>query len=102
MTPQQLNALTAAASSKSGMITIYCPGSANGGGECVYDIEKEGLNEEGTRVAGQRAEGQLRLLRDIEADLEEVTMVMYSHDVPWQFVGHEYVSCGRHSAQQHR
>lgn len=43
-------------------------------------------------MAGQRAAAQLSLVTEIEEELEAVTAVFYSHDVPWQFVGHEYVS----------
>jgi hypothetical protein len=48
-------------------------------------------------VAQERVEAQLSLLRGIERDLEQMKAVFYSHDVPWQFVGHEYVSgvCSR-------
>lgn len=52
------------------------------------------MNEEGRRVASERAMAQMSLLRAVEGDLEEVDAVFWSHDVPWQFVGHEYVSGG--------
>lgn len=68
------------------MYTISCRN-----GKCTPTINEKGLNEEGRRVAKERAEEQLGLLRDVQADLEEVDAVFYSHDVPWQFVGHEYV-----------
>lgn len=59
---------------------------------CKYQINERGLNEEGKRVAKERAEAQFELIKEIQDDLERVEAVFYSHDVPWQFVGHEYVS----------
>jgi len=50
------------------------------------------LNQEGRTVAKERAEAQLSLVEAIGRELEPVDAVFYSHDVPWQFVGHEYVS----------
>ena len=80
-------------SARSGYYTLSCPG-INGpkGSECTASLVKEGLNHEGTVVIEQRAEGQLSLVSDVAAELEEVQATFYSHDVPWQFVGHEYVS----------
>jgi hypothetical protein len=77
----------------SGMFTISCPpyGSRKNA-RCTAEITEVGLNEEGKRVARQRVEGQLDLLDEVLGELEEVETVFYSHDVPWQFVGHEYVS----------
>ncbi|OCF42296.1 hypothetical protein I317_03916 [Kwoniella heveanensis CBS 569] len=106
-TPNKLQALVREASSKSGMYSISCPGITHTklskvkpgsnkaklrrpSSKCVYKVVETGLNEEGRRVASERAEAQLELLEDIEDLLEEVKVVMYSHDVPWQFVGHEY------------
>ena len=43
-------------------------------------------------MAKERAKEQFELLKDIQGDLEKVEVVFYSHDVPWQFVGHEYRS----------
>jgi len=74
------------------MYTLSCSGkSTSTPGACTATIVHEGLNEEGERVARERAEAQLSLLKDIQADLEPVDAVFYSHDVPWQFVGHEYI-----------
>lgn len=55
-------------------------------------MNEEGLNEQGKMIAKQRVEAQMAIIRDVQGDLEEVKAVFYSHDVPWQFVGHEYVS----------
>jgi hypothetical protein len=78
------------------MYTIRCPGSNpktnTKDTACRYEINEEGLNAEGRLVAGQRVEAQMSLVRDIQEELEPVEAVFYSHDVPWQFVGHEYVS----------
>lgn len=95
--PSTIQSLVRKASAKSGMYTITCPGSSSSVGHgtspaCTYSINEQGLNEEGRLVARQRVEAQMSLLRDVEADLEKVEAVFYSHDVPWQFVGHEYVS----------
>jgi hypothetical protein len=76
------------------MYTIFCPPFRSGRGKCTAEITQKGLNEEGMRVARERAEAQLDLLDEITGELEEVSAVFYSHDVPWQFVGHEYVSGG--------
>ncbi|WVR05878.1 hypothetical protein IAU60_002904 [Kwoniella sp. DSM 27419] len=109
LTPAELRFLVEEASAKSGMYTISCPGITHtkkskvkpGSNKsklqwpssgCSYEIQQTGLNEEGKRVASERAREQLGLLEDIEDLLEEVKVVMYSHDVPWQFVGHEYKS----------
>ncbi|WVF70460.1 hypothetical protein IAT40_005250 [Kwoniella sp. CBS 6097] len=109
LTPGRLQALVRKSASKSGMYSISCPGITHTklskvkpgsnkaklrrpSSKCVYKIVETGLNEEGRRVASERAEAQLELLEDIEDLLEEVKVVMYSHDVPWQFVGHEYKS----------
>ena len=91
--PLKLQTLMREVSARSGYYTVACPG-INGpkGSECSSSLVKEGLNDEGTRVMGQRAEGQLSLVSDVAAELEEVQATFYSHDVPWQFVGHEYVS----------
>jgi hypothetical protein len=85
------------------MYTVYCPGVSAlpksddeevdpEATECTYDINTEGLHEGAQRIARERAEGQISLLEDIRDQLEEVEAVFYSEDVPWQFVGHEYVS----------
>lgn len=80
------------------MYTISCagrgPGIAAKDRVCTYSISTEGLNEEGRAVAQQRVSAQMELVLDIQAELEEVEAVFYSQDVPWQFVGHEYVSHG--------
>lgn len=78
----------------SGMYTISCPGRrpSETNKTCTAHINEDGLSQEGVRVARERAEGQIKLMRAVEADLEEVDVVMYAHDVPWMFVGHEYVS----------
>ncbi|WVW82295.1 hypothetical protein I302_104301 [Kwoniella bestiolae CBS 10118] len=97
--PTKIQSLLKASSEHSGMYTISCPGissssSSNNNNQlsskCVYKIVETGLNEEGKRVAKERAKAQLGLLEGIEELLEPVKVVMYSHDVPWQFVGHEY------------
>jgi hypothetical protein len=100
LTPATLQKLVAEAAAKSGMYTIYCPGMAaledpDLGINCVYDINEEGVTPGHLAVAKERAEAQLSLLTDIQEELEEVEAVFYSHDVPWQFVGHEYVSRAR-------
>ncbi len=81
------------------MYTISCPGrtstKTSNSSRCTSSIVEKGLNLEGRVVANQRAEAQLSLLNDIEGELEAVEAVFYSHDVPWQFVGHEYVSVCR-------
>lgn len=75
------------------MYTISCPGlTRKASSKCTYSIVEEGLNHEGRTVAKERAQAQLSLLQGIEGELEPVDAVFYSHDVPWQFVGHEYVS----------
>jgi hypothetical protein len=78
------------------MYTISCPGAESKlppeKRECTFKVNTEGLNAEGKKVANMRVEAQMGLLRDVAAELEEVQAVFYSHDVPWQFVGHEYVS----------
>lgn len=78
------------------MYTIYCPGAQPGleaaDQACVYDLNEEGLTKGEVGVARERADAQMSLLKDIGGLLEEVEAVFYSHDVPWQFVGHEYVS----------
>lgn len=76
----------------SGMYTITCPGHKATGERCTASIVEEGLNEEGRTVARQRADAQLSLLHDIQAELEPIDAVYSSHDGPWQFIGHEYVS----------
>ncbi|KAL7419480.1 hypothetical protein Q5752_006318 [Cryptotrichosporon argae] len=95
-TPGELRALREEASDMSGMYTLSCPGAKRitrgATSRCTYAIQEEGLNEEGRTVARERAEAQLALVRQIEDELEEVEAVFYSHDVPWQFVGHEYKS----------
>jgi hypothetical protein len=73
----------------SGMYTLTCKCSKEG---CTATVVETGLNEEGKRVAYQRKDAQLSLLEPIEGDLEPVKVVFYSHDVPWQFIGHEFVS----------
>ncbi|ORY32301.1 glycosyl transferase family 90-domain-containing protein [Naematelia encephala] len=90
--PSQIQDLVREVSARSGMITITCPGITDEERTCTYSIVREGLNEEGTRVAQDRAEAQMGLLEDIEDVLEEVQAVFYSHDGPWQFVGHAYKS----------
>lgn len=87
----QLLALLAESAEMSGMYTITCPGK---GAACSYKINDKGLNDQELRIAQERVEAQLSLLKGIEGDLEEITAVFYSQDVPWQFVGHEYVSGG--------
>jgi len=74
-----------------GMYTIKC-GARSMSSRCKYTIQEKGLNDEGKLVAFQRAEAQLELIREIENELEVVEAVFYSHDVPWQFVGYDYVS----------
>jgi hypothetical protein len=89
--PAHLRKLVKRVSQLSGMYTLACTGSQAGSkGECKAHVVHEGLNEEGERVAKERAEAQLSLLEDIQEVLEPVDAVFYSHDVPWQFVGHEY------------
>lgn len=41
-----------------------------------------------------RADARLGLVTEVEELLEDVDAVFYSHDVPWQFVGHDFVSGG--------
>lgn len=94
--PTKLQKLSQEVAGQSGMYTISCPGtnpkSTKGkGSKCAYSIVEKGLNAEGKRVARERAKAQLSLLEEVQMDLEEVAAVFYSHDVPWQFVGHEYV-----------
>jgi hypothetical protein len=95
------------------MYTVYCPGVSAlpksddedvdpEATECTYDINTEGLHEGAQRIARERAEGQISLLEDIRDQLEEVEAVFYSEDVPWQFVGHEYVSCSLGGTRQGR
>nr|XP_018267302.1 uncharacterized protein I303_01287 [Kwoniella dejecticola CBS 10117]OBR89460.1 hypothetical protein I303_01287 [Kwoniella dejecticola CBS 10117] len=86
--PTKLQNLLRESSEMSGMYTISCHERMTS--KCIYKIVEKGLNEEGKRVAKERAIQQLGLLEDVEELLEEVKVVMYSHDVPWQFVGHEY------------
>ena len=86
---QQLRRLV---STRSGMYSITCPGFSSKSTNCTYSIVEKGLNHEGRVVANQRVEAQLSLLEGIEQELEPIEAVFYSHDVPWQFVGHEYVS----------
>jgi hypothetical protein len=74
------------------MYTITCPGHKTTEERCTASIVEEGLNEEGRTVARQRADAQLSLLHDIQAELEPIDAVYSSHDGPWQFIGHEYVS----------
>lgn len=76
------------------MYTILCPGPDAEGNprKCSTRVNERGLNEEGRKVAYERIEAQMDLIREIEGELEKVEVVFYSHDVPWQFVGHEYVS----------
>ncbi|WWC86254.1 uncharacterized protein L201_001127 [Kwoniella dendrophila CBS 6074] len=92
--PKKIQSLLKESSELSGMYTISCPGisvtASSGSTKCIYKIVEKGLNEEGRRVAKERAKEQLGLLKDIENLLEPIKIVMYSHDVPWQFVGHEY------------
>ncbi|OCF73807.1 hypothetical protein I204_05651 [Kwoniella mangroviensis CBS 8886] len=102
--PSKIQSLLKDSSEMSGMYTISCPGiqshnnkngnnhKSSSSSKCVYKIVETGLNEEGKRVAKERAKEQLGLLESIEGLLEPVKVTMYSHDVPWQFVGHEYVS----------
>jgi hypothetical protein len=95
------------------MYTVYCPGVSAlpksddeevdpEATECTYDINTAGLHEGAQRIARERAEGQISLLEDIRDQLEEVEAVFYSEDVPWQFVGHEYVSGSWRGARQGR
>ncbi|KAK8865940.1 hypothetical protein IAR55_001089 [Kwoniella newhampshirensis] len=105
--PAQFHELLRHTSTQSGMYTISCPGITHTryakvrpgsnkakmrrpSSKCTFKIVETGLNEEGKRVASERAKEQLGLLQDVEDLLEEVEVVFYSHDVPWQFVGHEY------------
>jgi hypothetical protein len=76
------------------MYTISCKTSSATADlrRCSYTVQDAGLNEEGRLVAHQRAEAQLELIRQVQDVLEDVEAVFYSHDVPWQFVGHDYVS----------
>ncbi|ODO07250.1 hypothetical protein L198_00829 [Cryptococcus wingfieldii CBS 7118] len=94
LTPSQLRAHMDTVSRHSGMYTISCPGASNSkpSARCTFEIVEGGLNDEGKRVANQRARAQVELLEDVEELLEEVQVTFFSHDVPWQFVGHEYVS----------
>ena len=78
------------------MYTISCPGhdadrNTAMGSRCTYAIQEDGLNVEGSTILKERAEAQMTLLQEIYNELEAVDAVFYSHDVPWQFVGHEYV-----------
>ncbi|WVQ82763.1 hypothetical protein IAT38_004895 [Cryptococcus sp. DSM 104549] len=105
--PKELARLLNTVSAHSGMYTITCPGITHTklhphkvgsnkaklrrpSARCTYEIVEKGLNEEGKRVARERAKAQVELLEGVEDLLEEVKVVYYSHDVPWQFVGHEY------------
>ena len=91
--PTDLQKLVKEVSQRSGMYTVSCPGiGGRTGTKCTSRVVETGLNTEGKRVAADRVKGQLGLLADIEGLLESVDVVFYSHDVPWQFVGHEYVS----------
>lgn len=74
------------------MYTITCKSKRKIGRRCKFWIQEKGLNEEGKMVAWQRAEAQMEIIRTIEDEVEDVTAVFYSHDVPWQFVGSDYVS----------
>jgi hypothetical protein len=77
------------------MYSIHCPGARRADPKdriCTYTINEDGLQEQGKIIAKQRVEAQMAIIRDVQGDLEEVQAVFYSHDVPWQFVGHEYVS----------
>lgn len=76
------------------MYTILCPGPDLEGNprNCTSRVNERGLNEEGRLVAHERVAGQMDLIEDIQGLLEKVEVVYYSHDVPWQFIGHEFVS----------
>lgn len=78
------------------MYTISCPGkplkTTRVGGRCTYKLNDKGLSDGTRRIAIERAESSMNLIRPVEWDLERFEAVFYSHDVPWQFVGHEYVS----------
>lgn len=92
-TPAHLHKLVKRVSQLSGMYTLACtgaPAEIGGKGECTAKIVHEGMDEGARRIASERAEAQLSLLEDIQDYLEPVDAVFYSHDVPWQFVGHEY------------
>ena len=88
-TPQELRRRMDLSKKLGGMYSIMCKSK-----QCQYQIDFDGLNEEGTKVARMRAEAQLELFKEIETELENVEAVFYSHDGPWQFVDHEFV---RHS-----
>jgi hypothetical protein len=76
------------------MYTILCPGPDLEGNprNCTSRVNERGLNEEGRLVAHERVAGQMDLIEEIQGLLEKVEVVYYSHDVPWQFIGHEFVS----------
>jgi hypothetical protein len=95
LTPTRLNDISRIASRREGMYTIRCRRGKRGNRRCTYKIQDKGLNAEGRLVAFQRANAQLELIKAVEDVLEDVEAVFYSHDVPWQFVGHEYVSLQR-------
>ena len=93
-TPSELQKIRKQSKTMSGMYIIKCDGQApsrKSKSRCSYTVVEQGLNAEGRRVAHERAKAQLSLIHEIEGELEDIEAVFYSHDGPWQFVGHEYV-----------
>jgi hypothetical protein len=91
--PSDFRANAEAASKMDGMYTITCAAKAGGGSECTEKVQGEGLEPGVHLVLTQRSEAQLDLIKPLEGLLDDTKAVFYMHDGPWQFVGHDYVSC---------
>lgn len=75
-----------------GMYTITCKTKTDGGARCTEKVEPGGLEGEHLVVLKERSVAQLDLIKPVQDKLEDVTAVFYFEDVPWQFVGYDFVS----------
>lgn len=58
-------------------------------GRCTAELNEAGLEGETLRVARERTQAQLDLLKPVERWIPDVDVPVYAHDTPWQFVGHD-------------
>ncbi|WOO78997.1 Beta-1,2-xylosyltransferase 1 [Vanrija pseudolonga] len=102
ISPAELRKLRTEASELEGTYTITCRASRSKAGRhaCKYTLNEKGLDKDpghrGNMV--MRADARLGLVTEVEELLEDVDAVFYSHDVPWQFVGHDFKESLRESA----
>lgn len=93
MSPQTMRKAREKASAMEGMYTVHCKAVEGGmGTTCSVTMNTPGSNHSHTPIMEERSEAQLELLKGIEMALEPVEVAFWSHDGPWQFVGHDYVS----------